>query len=82
METKTNTTKMTQRSTKKDTIMKMDLRLITTKRKVELRKAIMMSIKRDTKINMETISIIKMRKNMKRKLERRVDQSMVSLKFN
>ena len=82
METKTSTTKMTQRSTKKDTIMKMDSRLITTKIKVELRKAIMMSIKRDTKINMETISIIKMRKNMKRKLERRVDQSMVSLKFN
>lgn len=62
--------------------MKMDSRLIIIKRKVDLRKDIMMSTKRDIKISMETTSITNMRRNMKRKLAKKVDLSMVSFIWN
>jgi len=71
---------MKQRSIKKDTTTKMGSRLITTKRKVELKMDIMMITQKDTKISMEAISTTRMRKNMKRKQEKRADQSMV--RFN
>ena len=75
---------MIQKSTRKDIIMKMDLNLIIMKIKVDSRRDTSMSIKKDTKTSTAKTLITNMRKSMKRKKERRVDQSMVSvrIKFN